>query len=507
MDWNERDPLNPPETEEDTLNKPEEPIEQPAEPVEQPAETVEQPEEPAEHPQFHQPVPSEQPPWYSTPQFNTYHIPPQNNDQQPPVFGQTPPADNGWTPPPKPVQTTNKGLRIFAGVLAAVMLLIAGICGGYLAGKHGIASDDSSTSSTTSSGGSTANGSGVGSASDFQVQTSEGSEDVYSYEQIVEKVSPSIVNITVYSPSGEAGSYASGIIMDADKGYVLTNDHIYSETVNAKFLITLNDGTEFSATFVSGDSRSDIAILKIDDPKNLVAATFSTQTLHVGERVLAIGQSYGYADTVSEGIVSAVDRRVSLTSGSYSEKYIQTTAAINPGNSGGALVNMAGQVIGVTSAKIATEDVEGLGFAIPTEQALWVVENLQKNGKVVGRAKLGITYTEVGTVLSEVNGIPTGLYIQSISSDSDLYGKGFSQGDVITHVNGETITIATDVLDVIDSSSAGDKLTLTIYQQGSGTSKTVTVTLSEAESTNSYTTAQSDTQSRTNSYNYEFDLP
>jgi serine protease Do len=149
-------------------------------------------------------------------------------------------------------------------------------------------------------------------------------------------------------------------------------------------------------------------------------------------------------------------------------------------------------VVGVTSAKIASQEVEGLGFAIPAKQALAVVENLQKNGKVVGRAKLGITYIEAGTVFAEVNKIPTGLYIQSVAEDSGLYGKGFGQGDVITHVNGKEIVISTIMLDVIEEAKAGDTITLTIYKESTKKSQTVSVKLVEAESTNSYITTQSE---------------
>ncbi len=408
-----------------------------------------------------------------------------------------PPVWQPFTPQTAPVKKKNKGLRITAGVLAGVMVLIAGISGGYLAGrKEGQTLTENpavSSPSQSQSGNNTASGE----KSQFDVTTGDKGDVVYSYEQIVETVSQSIVNITVYAADGSAGSYASGIIMDAKKGYVLTNDHIYLDVPNAKFLITLNNKTEFKATFVSGDTRSDIAILKIENPKNLTQATFSTTPVKVGERVLAIGQSYGYADTVSEGIVSAANRRVSLQSGSYSEQYIQTTAAINPGNSGGALVNMAGQVVGVTSAKIASQEVEGLGFAIPCEKALSIVKNLQENGTVKGRAKLGITYTEMNTVAAEVNNCPVGIYVQSVDDTLDVGKKGIKEGDVITHVNGAEITNSTILLDIIEKAKAGDQLKLTVYSTKSKSSKTVNVTLAEAESTNSYKTVSESAQDKT----------
>ncbi len=424
-----------------------------------------------------------------------------------------PPVWQPFLPQTAPAKKKNKGLRITAGILAGVMALIVCVSGGYLAGRkdgQNLAETPASSPSQNQAGSNDNTASGE--KSQFDVTTGDKGDASYSYEQIVETVSQSIVNITVYAADGSAGSYASGIIMDAKQGYVLTNDHIYAEVPNAKFLITLNNKTEFKATFVSGDTRSDIAILKIENPKNLTAATFSTTPVTVGERVLAIGQSYGYADTVSEGIVSAANRRVSLQSGSYSEQYIQTTAAINPGNSGGALVNMAGQVVGVTSAKIASQEVEGLGFAIPSEKALSIVKNLQENGKVKGRAKLGITYTEMNTVAAEVNDCPVGIYVQSVDDTLDVGKKGIKEGDVITHVNGKEITMSTVLLDIIETAKAGDTLKLTVYSTKTKTSKTVNVTLAEAESTNSYQTASQNSQEQSqgndlpeNPFDYYFD--
>ena len=290
-----------------------------------------------------------------------------------PTVSQEPPMPPVSDPePPEPFepnrQASKKGVRVMALIVALIVAFTGSVTVGYWLGNRGLFSSQSQTPTQipSQSGSGSVNPDGSGAPSSFDIQTGDNKGETMSYEEISAKVCPSIVNITVYAADGQKGSYASGVIMDAEKGYVVTNDHIYSGIPNAKFLITLNNGTEFRASFVSGDSRSDLAILKIENPKNLVAAEFNAQPLRVGESVLAIGQSYGYADTVTNGIVSAVNRRMNLSSGGYSERYIQTTAAINPGNSGGALVNMRGQIVGITSAKIANEKVEGLGFAIPT---------------------------------------------------------------------------------------------------------------------------------------------
>lgn len=467
-------------------NSSETPMEQ--QPVAQPAPTAEQPTPMAD------PIPSMEPAPVVAPAPTTPAEPTVTPPLSQPVAPLSQPASayppvwQPFVPQSAPAKKKNKGLRITAGILAGVMVLIGAISGGYLAGIRQGERNPSAPSVSSPSQSQSGDTTTSGEKSQFDVTVGDKGDIIYSYEQIVESVSQSIVNITVYAADGSKGSYASGIIMDAQKGYVLTNDHIYSEVPNAKFLITLNNKTEYKATFVSGDSRSDIGILKIENPKNLKAATFSTAPVKVGERVLAIGQSYGYADTVSEGIVSAANRRVSLESGGYSEKYIQTTAAINPGNSGGALVNMAGQVVGVTSAKIASQEVEGLGFAIPSEKALSIVKNLQENGKVKGRAKLGITYTAMNTVAAEVNNCPVGIYVQTVNDTLDVAKKGIKKGDLITHANGKEITMSTVLLDIIDASKAGDTLKLTVYSTQTKTTKTVNVVLAEAESNHSYKT-------------------
>ncbi len=399
---------------------------------------------------------------------------------------------------PNPAKDPNvygnkKGLKIFALVLAAVILCIGSMSIGFFSAN--IISNNGG--SIFDGGNDTASAietpddkNNDGDTSSFPItQGSRNGVDYDTVQNVAKKVSPSVVNITTYNPSTGKGGYASGIIMSKD-GYILTNDHIYASIPNAVFLITLNDGTEYKAKYVSGDSRSDIAILKITDTvKNLVPASFGKSSeLKVGETVLTIGQSSGLSGTVSEGIISALNRRIRSSNSAYSERYIQTTAAINPGNSGGALVNMQGQIIGVTSSKYADESIEGICFAIPIDSALKVVKELQQHGKVISRAKLGITYSAIGTVAAEINKTPTGLYIQEISSESDLYGKGFVKGDIITHINGKIIKDDQTVLDIIENSKAGDTIKLTIFVSSTSISKNINVKLVAAEGGSSYST-------------------
>lgn len=402
-------------------------------------------------------------------------------------------------PPQRPLKRKNKGLTAFFIVLLCVVVVASSMTIAYYLGLRNGENGNSGSDDVSYS-----------SSIDVQVQekpaasSGENADGSYSVQSVVEQMKDSVVSITVYSPDGSSGSSATGVILSED-GYILTNDHIYKDIPNARFRITLNNGDEYTASFVAGDSRSDIAVLKMNDASGLQSATFGKSSqCQVGEQVVAIGNSAGLVDTVTVGYISALDRRISGTT-SYTSKYIQTDTAINPGNSGGPLVNLYGQVIGINSSKIADVDSEGLCFAIPVDEALSIVENLLANGRVVGRAKLGITYTEISSVAAEINNCPTGLYIATISEDSDLYGKDIAQGDIITHVNGDVIASSSQILDVIENSKAGDTIVLTIYKSATGASVELSTRLVEYVGESSYTTStvtSDPTTSMPNYFNY-----
>lgn len=402
-------------------------------------------------------------------------------------------AKNGQKPQKKRM---SKGLIAFICVACCVAVGVIGLSIGIIAGKAlgKIDFNDKDPSFSV------IEGNEAGSPSDFDLNTEGATDRTMTYEQVISSVSDSVVSITVYSSSGSAGAIASGIIMDKD-GYILTNDHIYSEVPNASFLITLNSGTEFKASFVSGDKKSDLAILKIDNPSGLSPATFATESVKTGQEVLAIGASAGLDGSVTQGIVSAVDRRVS--NGTSSEKFIQTTAAINPGTSGGALVNMSGQVVGICSSKYASTDIDNVCFAIPTTRALGVIDQLKTYGKVTNRARLGITYTYVNTVAAELKDVPTGLLVKSIDRDSSLKNSGIKENDIITQVDDTDIVSADQVLDIVEKAQIGDQVKLTVYSSETGTYFTATGTYIQSDSQSSYTT-EDDTTSYNTQNPYDF---
>ena len=402
-------------------------------------------------------------------------------------------AKNGQKPQKKRM---SKGLIAFICVACCVAVGVVGLSIGIIAGKAlgKIDFNDKDPSFSVMEGNE------AGSPSDFDLNTEGATDRTMTYEQVISSVSDSVVSITVYSSSGSEGAIASGIIMDKD-GYILTNDHIYSDVPNASFLITLNSGTEFKASFVSGDKKSDLAILKIDNPSGLSPATFATESVKTGEEVLAIGASAGLDGSVTQGIVSAVDRRVS--NGTSSEKFIQTTAAINPGTSGGALVNMSGQVVGICSSKYASTDIDNVCFAIPTTRALGVIDQLKTYGKVTNRARLGITYTYVNTVAAELKDVPTGLLVKSIDRDSSLKNSGIKENDIITQVDDTDIVSADQVLDIVEKAQIGDQVKLTVYSSETGAYFTATGTYIKSDSQSSYTT-EDDTTSYNTQNPYDF---
>jgi len=255
----------------------------------------------------------------------------------------------------------------------------------------------------------------------------------------------------------------------------------------AKFKIYAHDGKEYDAIYVAGDVISDLAVLKVEGVKLKPAEFGNSDELFYGEHVVAIGRPNDATDSssITRGVVSALNRRVQTTS-SYSSRLIQTDSAINPGSSGGALVNMYGQVIGVTSSKLASVEYDAVGYAIPTTVMKRIVEELVREKKVVSRAKLGITYQAVDSIVAEINGYEfVGLLIDTVDEESGLYGKA-EKGDIITHINGIEVTSDIIVLDIIEKSFAGDTISVTIVSKD-GKRKTVKAELKANVGQSSYT--------------------
>lgn len=302
---------------------------------------------------------------------------------------------------------------------------------------------------------------------------------------VVAKVKPSVVainiRVTSYDPffgSQTQEGAGSGWIIRED-GIIVTNNHVVQVADN--ITVTLDDGRTFPVDMntLHTDSLSDLAILKID-ATNLPTATLGDSSkLRIGDWVIAIGNSLGEGTSATSGIVSAVDVSLSVSSGQTLYNLVQTDAAINPGNSGGPLVNMAGEVIGITSAKIAEVGVEGMGYAISSQEAAPIIEQLVNTGYVV-RPWLGVGLWPVSQfVIQEYNlAVDTGAFVVTVASGSPADKAGLKVGDVITSFAGKETNTVDDLIQAIRSAQIGQKVEIT-YWRGE-TQKTTSATLIES---------------------------
>ncbi|MBR4865858.1 MAG: trypsin-like peptidase domain-containing protein [Clostridia bacterium] len=304
-----------------------------------------------------------------------------------------------------------------------------------------------------------------------------GDENALTVAQIYQKVAPSVVGIKISSQMG--GGTGSGVVMTTD-GYILTNAHVVDDAMSIQ--VYLYDGSEYTATLVGSDEATDIAVIKVD-ATGLSAATFgNSDTLQIGEDVVAIGNPLGLdlSFTVTRGIVSALNRNIAV--GGYAMTLVQTDAAINPGNSGGPLINCYGEVIGITSAKIMSDysasTVEGIGFAIPVNSALEVAEDLAVHGHVTGRPWLGIVIqTQYG---QQGNQFVYQVVVTEVEPGSPAAACGMQVGDVIRKFGGVEVANNTELLAERDNYSPGD--TVEILVERDGTEVTLKMTLGEAGS-------------------------
>ena len=318
-----------------------------------------------------------------------------------------------------------------------------------------------------------------------------------STTQAVNKVKDAVVSVITYSSnrqsslfgtdetdtdpdSQQIASEGSGVIYkkNGNDAYLVTNTHVINGA--SKVDIRLADGTKVPGEIVGSDTFSDIAVVKISSEKVTTVAEFGDSSqLNVGETAIALGRPLGseYANTVTQGIISSLDRTVSLKSEdgqAISTKAIQTDTAINPGNSGGPLVNIQGQVIGITSSKIASNgktSVEGLGFAIPSNDAQNIIKQLETDGKVT-RPALGIQMVNLANVgandlrkLNIPSSLTSGVVVRSVQSNMPANGH-LQKYDVITKVDDKEIASSTDLQHALYTHAIGDTIKVTYYRNG-----------------------------------------
>lgn len=302
---------------------------------------------------------------------------------------------------------------------------------------------------------------------------------VYTTPEVVDLVGPAVVGVvnkTTYT-NPYAGIYGnlpstggqveqgsgSGVIISRD-GYIVTNSHVIEGATEIG--IVLNSGETYSAKLVGQDTRTDLAVVKIDATDLTYAVLGTSSSLRVGDTAIAIGNPLGqeFAGTTTQGIISGLNRSVTIDNKTLN--LIQTDAAINPGNSGGALVSDKGEVIGINTAKISSSQYEGIGFAIPIDDAKPIIEDLIANGYVKGRPVIGIGGRAVTERDAKAYDLKVGVYVASMTADSPAYMAGIKIGDIITECEGNKIKTVDDLNEIKNKHQVGDTITLKVYRQG-----------------------------------------
>lgn len=406
-----------------------------------------------------------------------------------------------------------KGLKITAVAVAAAVVLGGSFAGGYFLSKGG--STEAVSSNATAGTAETETTAPSDDSSNAAVTTGGAAmpslielasrKDAITIPEIVTKITPSVVGVkatfvgTVQQSSpfdfgygfgyfgfndmnpGQTQQKAVGVgtgVIISEDGYIMTNAHVVYDSssgygVAQSVEVQMADQeTVYAAEIVAYDAESDLAVLKVDQT-GLVPAEFgSSDDCQVGELVVAIGNPLGLQlqNTVTCGIISALNREITINDKKMC--LIQTDTAINNGNSGGPLINSAGQVIGINSAKMSSSyssnsaSVEGLGFAIPINEAKDIVDDLIKYGYVTGRPQLGITCQDVSEAVSQAYGIPVGVYVVSVAENGAAAKAGIQINDVIIAIDGNTVKNSEELNDYKNKHDAGEQITVTIVRQG-----------------------------------------
>lgn len=434
-------------------------------------------------------------------QYNYYN--PNSNYQ---YGGSQPGGQNGDQPENKPHKekkphknlmraATVAGFAVLFGVVSSAVFLATNVVGGRFLGLR------SSDETTTASSDKISNGTSLSTSS--SVVTSDVSD-------VVDKVMPSIVSITSMSVQ-EVQSFFGGTYEQTSEGagtgiiigkndtelLIVTNNHVVEDSDT--LTVTFNDQSSVEANIKGTDAAYDVAVIAValdqisDDTMSAISvATLGDSTnLKIGEPAIAIGNALGYGQSVTTGVISALDRSVSTTDTQTGEtqesgaKLIQTDAAINPGNSGGALVNVNGEVIGINSAKLTGESVEGIGYAIPISDVSDLIQNLmnqETKTKVPEneRGLLGITGMSVSDAFSQQIDVPAGVYVMEVSSGSGADEAGMTKGSIITAINGSSIDSMEALQEQLQYYAKGETVSLTILvpqSNGEYDEQTLDVTL------------------------------
>lgn len=419
-----------------------------------------------------------------------------------------PPVYTGTTPQ-KPPKRKHSGGKVALIALALVIALAGGAVGGGFIASAVMHSSDSTTQEQNDAQAPEQSVTEFG-ADDGQTNDSDTSDrsaitsrtievttnspttemtpqTVYeNYVNAVVAISNEGTTTNVFGQTSATASSGSGMIISKD-GYILTNNHV---TENAQTLtVTMTDGSEYPAEIIGADSENDVALIKIDATDLPTVSIGNSDDIIVGEQVCAIGNPLGeLTNTLTVGYVSALDREIYESSSAVISMF-QTDCAINSGNSGGPIFDMNGNVIGITTAKYSTASmmssasIEGIGFCIPINDAMDIVNDLLEYGYVRGRASLGITCMNISSTVTQYYNLPTGVYVSSVNPGSAAEQTGLKEGDIILSLDGQETQTVSSLKMLLKNYTPGNTLPMEVYRGETGQIESMTITLDESGST------------------------
>lgn len=435
-----------------------------------------------------------------------------SNDQT-----QYPGNGGGSVPPTNPMSGYNVGgseppKKKKGGVSGKVMVAIALICaliGGAVGGGAALITHrDSKTEDSAVL--ETSEGEEESSASDNSVirsktidVTTNSTSTTMTPQDVYENYVNAVVLVynqgttSTYWGQAESQSSGSGMIISKD-GYVLTNNHVVSGA--EKLTVMTTSGEEYDATVIGADEVNDVALLKIEGDKDFPTVSIGdSDKIKVGEQVCAIGNPLGeLTNTLTVGYVSALDREISESSTGTTINMFQTDCAINSGNSGGPIFDMNGNVVGVTTAKYSNSgytnsaSVEGIGFCIPINDAMSIVNDLMQYGYVKGRVSMGVSVRAMDTTVAQYYNLPTGVYVAGVTSGSAAEKAGIQEGDMICAIDGDDTASVAALKQKLKDYKPGDTATVSIYRTSTGEKLDVTITFDEMQPTTTTEDGQQD---------------
>ena len=449
---------------------------------------------------------------YQQPQNTTGYQASNDQTQYPGNGGGSVPPTNpmsgynvGGSEPPKKKKGGVSGKAVVAAAL--VCALLGGVVGGgavLIAHRDSNTEDNAVLEASESEEESSANDNSVIRSKTIDVTTNSTStkmtpQDVYeNYVNAVVLVYNQGTTSTYWGQT-ESQSSGSGMIISKD-GYVLTNNHVVEGA--EKLTVMTTSGEEYDATVIGADEVNDVALLKIEGDEDFPTVSIGdSDKIEVGEQVCAIGNPLGeLTNTLTVGYVSALDREISESSTGTTINMFQTDCAINSGNSGGPIFDMNGNVVGITTAKYSSSgysnaaSVEGIGFCIPINDAMSIVNDLMQYGYVKGRVSMGVSVRAMDTTVAQYYNLPTGVYVAGVTSGSAAENAGIQEGDMICAIDGDDTASVAALKQKLKDYKPGDTATVSIYRTSTNEKLDVTITFDEMQAT---TTTEEDQQSET----------